>query len=33
MGELLAEKYQLVPEDRSKYARGLTLLERNDFKE
>lgn len=31
MGELLAEKYQLVPEDKSKYARGLGLLERNDF--
>lgn len=29
IGDTLAEKYGLVPEDRSKYARGLKLLEEN----
>lgn len=31
IGEILAEKYQLTAEDRSKYARGLTLLQVNEY--
>lgn len=31
IGDVLAEKYQLVTEDRSKYARGLKLLEENKY--
>jgi Uncharacterized conserved protein len=31
IGATLAEKYQLAPEDRSKYARGLKLLEENKY--
>ena len=31
IGKYLAEKYQLTAEDRSKYARGLKLLEDNNY--
>ena len=31
IGKTLAEKYQLTAEDRSKYARGLKLLEDNKY--
>jgi Uncharacterized conserved protein len=31
IGETLAAKYGLTPEDRSKYARGLHLLEENSY--
>jgi len=31
VGKYLADKYQLKAEDRSKYARGLKLLEDNDY--
>jgi inorganic triphosphatase YgiF len=31
LGDMLAEKYGLIPEDRSKYARGLKLLEDGEY--
>lgn len=31
IGQILAEKYHLTPEDRSKYARGLKLLEDHKY--
>ena len=31
IGKILAEKYGLVPENRSKYARGVGLLEDHDY--
>lgn len=32
IGEVLVEKYQLISEDRSKYARGVKLLEDNNYR-
>lgn len=31
IGQTLAEEYELIPENRSKYARGLKLLEDNKY--
>lgn len=31
LGDTIAEKYQLIPEDRSKYARGLKILEDHKY--
>jgi inorganic triphosphatase YgiF len=31
LGDMLAAKYSLIPEDRSKYARGLKLLEDGEY--